>query len=60
MTDEPIHSEDGRNGSEWDWDAVERLIGDLDRDGYGVDSVRTNHNPVSGDKLVAIEVSYDE
>lgn len=39
------------------WEDVEHLIGDLDRDGYDVDSIRTNSNPVSGDKLLIIEVS---
>jgi len=43
-----------------DWKDVKHLIGDLDRDGYGVDSIRTNANPVSGDKLLLIEVSRDE
>jgi hypothetical protein len=39
------------------WRDVERLISDLDRDGFDVDSIRTNNNPVSGDKLLLIEVS---
>jgi len=43
-----------------DWDDVKHLIGDLDRDGYDVASIRTNGNPVSGDKLLLIEVSRDE
>jgi len=46
--------------TDFDWSDVEHLIGDLNRDGYDVDSIRTNGNPVSGDKLLLIEVTRNE
>jgi len=46
--------------TDFDWSDVEHLIGDLDRDGYDVDSIETNGNPVSGEKLLLIEVTRNE
>lgn len=45
--------------SEKDWTCrdVERLIGDLDRDGFEVDKVKTNSNPVSGEKRLIIDLA---
>lgn len=44
---------------EWRWEDVERLCGDLDRDGFVVDSVRTNVNPVSGEKRLIIDLAEE-